>query len=220
MEQFFKKINKYTIKLFFPSAAEIVDTFLINEMKDCSRILDLGCGSSSALGRIKNQLKADMYSLGVDDFLPSIEKSRRNNIHSDYLKSNIFQISFPEKSFDCTILLDVIEHFEKEEFLTFLPKLEKISKKIIIMTPNGFVRQGEYDDNKYQLHKSGWTVEDMEKLGFTCVGVSGLKFLRGELALPTIKPAFIGNTLANISEPFIYHNPKWAYHLLCVKNNR
>ena len=213
-----KKIYKNTFKIVFPSAGEIVDEFLIKEMRDCSRILDLGCGALSPIGRIKSNLKPDLYSLGVDDFDPYLEISKKNKIHSEYLKHNIFTIDFSEKSFDCAILLDVIEHFDRNDFLEFLPKLEKIVKKIIIMTPNGFVKQEKYDNNEYQQHKSGWLVDDLVKLGFKCYGVSGLKFLRGELALPVIKPALIGNMLANISEPFVYNNPKRAYHLLCVIN--
>lgn len=219
-EQILKKIYKNTFKRIFPSGAEISDKFLIKELKDCSSVLDLGCGPHSPLGRIKHELKPDLYSVGVDDFDPYLEKNKLEQIHTKYVKSNIFDIDFPEKSFDCIILMDVIEHFEKEDFLKLLPKLEKISKKIIIMTPNGFVPQEEYDGNEYQIHKSGWTVEDMSKLGFKCVGVLGLKYLRGELAATRIRPALIGNMISNMTEPFVYRNPKIAYHLLCVKNNK
>src|ERR1035437_1732992 len=132
MEKILKKIYKNTFKRVFPSAGEIVDKFLIKELKDCSRVLDLGCGPSSPLGRIKSQLKPDLYSVGVDDFDPYLEKNKKDQIHSKYVKSNIFDIDFPEKSFDCALLLDVIEHFEKDDFLKFLPKLEKITKKIIV----------------------------------------------------------------------------------------
>lgn len=220
MKETLKKIYKNTFKKIFPSAGEIVDSFLINELKDCSRVLDLGCGPSSPLGRIKDKLRPDLYSVGVDNFDPYLEKNKKDKIHSEYVKSDIFNINFPEKSFDCALLIDVIEHFEKDDFLKFLPKLEKIAKKIIVMTPNGFVKQEEYDNNAYQIHKSGWTTEDMNKLGFECFGVSGLKSLRGEHALTKIRPIVIGNMVSNITEPFVYNNSKLAYHLICVKNNK
>lgn len=220
MEEVLKKIYKNTFKKIFPSTGEIVDAFLIRELKDCSRVIDLGCGPSSPLGRVKDKLKPTLYSLGVDDFDPYLEKNKKDQIHSEYLKSNIFNISFPEKSFDAALLIDVVEHFEKEDFLNFLPKLEKIAKKIIVMTPNGYVKQDEYDNNEYQIHKSGWTTEDMKKLGFRCYGVSGLKVLRGEAALPRIKPAILGNMISNITEPIVYNNSKLGYHLICVKENK
>lgn len=218
MEKILKTIYKNTFKKIFPSAGEISDNFLINELKDCSSILDLGCGPHSPLGRIKQKLKPNLYSVGVDGFDPYLEGNKKNNIHSTYIKSNIFDISFPEKSFDCAILLDVIEHFEKDDFLKFISKLEKITKKIIIFTPNGFVKQDKYDGNDYQIHKSGWTAEDMTKLGFKCLGVCGLKSLRGELAITKIRPIFLGNIISNITEPVVYNRPKLAFSLMCVKN--
>ena len=220
MKKIFKKIYKNTFKKIFPAPGETVDKFLIKEMKDCTRILDLGCGPSSPFARIKNKLRTDLYSVGVDNFDPYLEESKKLKIHSEYVKSNIFDINFPDKSFDCAIMLDVIEHFEKDDFLKFLPKLEKIAKKIIIMTPNGYIKQEEYDTNPYQVHKSGWTVSDMEKLGFKCFGISGLKSLRGELSFPKIKPYFLGGVISNITEPFVYNNPKHAFHLICVKSNK
>ena len=219
MEQLLKKIYKNTFKKIFPSGGEVLEAFLIKELKDCSRVIDLGCGQYSPLGRIRDKLNPNLYSVGVDDFDPYLETSKKQGIHSEYIKSNIFNITFPDNSFDCALLLDVIEHFEKEDFLKFLPQLEKIAKKIIILTPNGFVNQDTYDGNEYQIHKSGWTVEDMEKLGFTCYGVSGLKTLRGEYAVSRIKPLVLGNMICNMTEPLVYNNPRKAYHLICLKHN-
>jgi hypothetical protein len=51
-------------------------------------------------------------------------------------------------------------------------------KKIIIFTPNGFLRQDEYDGDKLQIHKSGWTVDEFKKLGYEVKGINGWKPLR------------------------------------------
>ena len=88
------------------------------------------------------------------------------------------------------------------------------------MTPNGFVNQGVQDNNEHQVHKSGWLVADMANLGFKCYGVSGLKFLRKDLSIPKIKPAFIGGMISNITEPFVYKNPEYAFHLICIKKTQ
>jgi len=218
MEKTLKYIYKNTFKVFFPSAGDIVETFLTRELRDADRILDLGCGPGSPLGRVKKDLRPGVYMLGVDDFEPYIQKNKIDKIHSEYLKKNIFDADFPAKSFDCAVLLDVIEHFEEKDFLEFLAKLERMVKKIIIMTPNGFTNQNEYDGNVYQIHRSGWTAKQMRGLGFTCYGTSGLKFLRGECALARIKPRLIGNMICNLSEPLVYKHPERAYHLICVKN--
>ncbi len=218
MKKIIKKIYKNTFEKLFPSTRDIFDGLLISELKHCHSLLDIGCGPSSPFGRIKNELNLDLYSIGVDNFDPYIEISKRNRIHSEYIKSDILSINYPDKNFDCAILIDVIEHFNKEDFLNFLPKLEKMVKKIIIMTPNGFVKQDEYDGNFLQVHKSGWTVKEMEHLGFKCFGISGIKFLRREKALTIIRPIVLGNIISDITEQFVYNRPELAYHLMCIKN--
>jgi hypothetical protein len=37
-------------------------------------------------------------------------------------------------------------------------------KKIIIKTPNEYLWQDGYDNNPMQEHKSGWSVEELQKL--------------------------------------------------------
>ena len=82
MEQTLKKIYKNTFKRIFPSATEITDAFLIKELRDCSRILDLGCGPHSPLGRIKGQLRPDVHLVGVDNFDPYLELEKIKKIRS------------------------------------------------------------------------------------------------------------------------------------------
>jgi len=72
--------------------------------------------------------------------------------------------NFKENSFDCVLASDVIEHFSKEEGYKLIEMMEKIARrKVIIYTPNGFLKQGEYDNNPWQVHKSGWNVKEMKK---------------------------------------------------------
>ncbi len=210
------KIKKI-IRKIIPSQQDSITKLLRTELKNCKNVLDLGCGEKSPLRYIKAEKEfKDLYSIGVDIFYPYIlENIEKNKIHSKYLNQNIFEIDFPEKTFDCTIMLDVIEHFEKDDFLKFLPKLEKISKKIIVLTPNGFVPQEEHDNNPFQIHKSGWTTSDMEKLGFKCKGMSGLKWIYES----NIKPTILKTLLINLSQIFFANKPKKCFHIACIKNN-
>jgi len=197
-----------------------LERLLKKELSSSRKVLDLGCGPNSPLHLIRNNPKPlDVYAVGVDIFSPYIEMNRAHPIHSEYLQADIFDIDFPDNSLDCAILLDVIEHFDKDNFLKFLPKLQKIAKKIIILVPNGFIQQEMYDDNDHQEHKSGWTFDEMSELGFDCVGLNGLRILRGEHAVARIKPLFLGELLCGMTRPFLFNKPKLAFHLFCVKNN-
>ncbi len=225
LQFFMKKLINYIYRIgfkkIFPTTGEIIESILRKELKDCKSVLDLGCGPNSPLRYLKKEPPLIFYSVGVDIFEPYILKNlEKNKIHSEYINTDIFKINFQPNSFDCVLLIDVIEHLEKTDFKNFLPKLEKIANKIIIITPNGFIKQRIYDDNQNQIHKSGWTQKEMKKLGFKCNGLSGLKFLRGQEWEPKIKPAFIGDIISNITQKMVWNNPAIAYHLVCIKNNK
>ena len=117
-------------------------------------LLDVGCGANSPIKRFSSKIPR---TVGVDGFLPSIQKSRTLQIHREYIHGELMSslANIPSKSFDVVIAMDVIEHFEKEQGWIFLGELERIaSKRTIVFTPNGFLHQGEYDENPHQLHRS------------------------------------------------------------------
>jgi hypothetical protein len=82
--------------------------------------------------------------------------------------------TFSPKSFDCVLALDLIEHLEKEEGFQLISMMEKIAtKRVIIFTPNGLLPQQEFGGNRLQIHKSGWSVEEMREKGFRVIGILG-----------------------------------------------
>jgi predicted TPR repeat methyltransferase len=185
-------------------------------MDDCKTVLDVGCGSNSPLGSIKTNI----YSEGVDSFSPSIKKSKLKKIHNKYHKLDVIKIGkkFKSNSFDCVIAMDLIEHLEKKDGLKLIKKMEKIAKKkVIIFTPNGFLPQGKYDNNPWQIHKSGWTSKEMENKGYKVIGINGWKRLRGEYANLLFKPKLVCRIISDITQLFTRNNPKKAFQILCIK---
>lgn len=218
MKNNIKKIYQLTFRKIFPSTDKLIENIFRQEIKNGDSVLDLGCGPHSPLKFLKNTPEISINSVGVDIFSPYIENNIEvEKIHSKYIEMNILDIDFPEKSFDCAIMIDVIEHIKREDFIKLLPKLEKIAKKIIIITPNGFIEQDTYDQNIFQKHLSGWTVKNFTEMGFDCFGLSGLKSLRKEMWVPKIKPAIIGNMLCDMTQPIVYKKPELAYHIVAIK---
>ena len=124
---------------------------------------------------------------------------------------NILTVDFPEKSFDAIICFELIEHFEREDALNLVGKMVKwASKKIIITTPNGFIPQGESDGNDLQEHKSGWTSQDLRRLGFRVRGLQGFKIL-ARRENPVI------NFLWHLSFPLVFFVPSLSWRLLAIK---
>lgn len=205
----FNKIKDFYKKLF----SQFYD-YLKKELKGCESILDLGCGRSSPL-----RYCPVPYSVGVDLFKPYLEESKRMRIHNEYILTDVRKVEFKSKSFDCVLALDVIEHLTKNESLCLIKKMENIAKKkIIIFTPNGFLHQDEYDENKLQIHKSGWTVNEFKESGYEVKGINGWKPLRKERAEFRFKPKIVNLLLSDLTQKITYYRPRSAFQLLAVKN--
>lgn len=180
-------------------------------------LLDVGCGSDSPIRRFSKKIPR---CVGIDGFLPSIEKASDQKIHHEYLHGDLLKslAELPSKSFDIAIAIDVIEHFDKKDGWTLWAEMERLARKrVVIFTPNGFLPQGEYDTNPHQLHRSGWVTSEFADRGYQVCGINGLKFLKGERALPRIKPRWLGNRLSDYTQFFTYSRPKWAFQILATK---
>ncbi|MEM4268204.1 MAG: methyltransferase domain-containing protein [Candidatus Woesearchaeota archaeon] len=188
---------------------------LENAIENCETILDVGCGTLSPLKFIRKR-----KSMGVDAHLPSIMKSKMNNIHDKYINCDVMKIDkkFKECSFDCVVALDLIEHLKKKDGYKLIKKMERIAKKkVIIYTPNGFLSQKSLEGNPYQKHRSGWHALEFQKMGYKVIGIHGLKSLRGELAEPKYRPKWLWFVISDITQKFVRNKPEKAFQLLCIK---
>jgi 2-polyprenyl-3-methyl-5-hydroxy-6-metoxy-1,4-benzoquinol methylase len=73
------------------------------------------------------------------------------------------------QAFDCIILTDVIEHFDKQEGLQVIQQLQAFVRhggSLLVGTPAEFVDQGFVHGNPLEQHRSHWTADDLQGLGF------------------------------------------------------
>ncbi|AFQ42408.1 methyltransferase family protein [Desulfosporosinus meridiei DSM 13257] len=145
---------------------------VINELlSDSNTVLDVGCGVGETLEKISCPIK-----IGVDAHRPYLENARASEkfIKLNFRAERLRELFLP-KSIDSVTMIDVIEHFEKEDALDVLSQVEEIAtKRVVIFTPRGFFRQLDIDHynlggESFQRHRSGWEVEDFEKLGYNTV---------------------------------------------------
>ena len=207
---------KNALSPFYEQFIPSYEAELRNAVAGCKSLLDVGCGSSSPIKAFSKSL----YCVGVDLHEPSIADSRRQGIHNVCYVMDVLDIDrrFKENSFDCVLALGVIEHLNKEAGVKLLEKMEKIAKKkVIIMMPNGFVPQGVHFDNPLQVHKSGWSVQEMRRYGYAVTGLSGWKPLRGEAGNIKYRPYTLWAGISLLSKPFVRTMPVHAFELLCIK---
>ncbi len=150
------------------------DNFLgkINELLlGSNTVLDVGCGMGTTLKEL-----CCPFKIGVDAHRPYLENAESGEqfVKLNYEAERLSELFLP-KTLDSVTLIDVIEHLDKEVGIDVLRQLEEIAaKKVIVFTPRGFFRQKDFDHyglggEAYQRHRSGWEIEDFQKLGYNIV---------------------------------------------------
>lgn len=134
-------------------------------------VLDLGCGIGHNLKNIRYKI---IFGVDVYDY----EKKYLTNCkNAFFVQANIIDcLDFLPKIFDTILLIDVIEHLEKESGAKLLEKIDTnfSYSKLVILTPAVFSDNKENTtnkknwsyDNEHNLHLSLWTKKDFLERGF------------------------------------------------------
>lgn len=151
--------------------------YLLETIKDGSSILDLGCGpklySTPFINKATKIVTVDAW------------ESVKPDIVADLEKDNIIELLKGEK-FDYVLMIDFIEHLDKEAGIKLIEDVKKITnKKIILLTPLEEIWDDNHKNvndpslwcygNQFDLHKSLWDRNDFvgwNSLGFKGKGLS------------------------------------------------
>ena len=185
-------------------------------LRDCSTVLDIGCGDDSPLRFLPNA-----HLVGMDGYPPALEKARSRGTHDDYFAgvAKSIRASFPDRRFDACVALDVIEHLPKDEGWRMLEEMERLAtQRVVIFTPNGFIPQRGHGSD-LQEHLSGWTADEMRQRGYKVHGIYGPKSLRGEYARIKYQPRVFW-VLVSILAHYCHtrSRPEKSAAIFCVKN--
>jgi hypothetical protein len=199
-------------------AGGVVIDVLERAVGDADSLLDVGCGNNSPVGRFSRRPR---FSVGVDLYEPWLEESRRKGIHDEYVRANVLDIGrlFGPGRFEVVLACDLLEHLEPDDAARLLGLMETIaSKRVVVLTPNGFVPQGETWGNPLQVHRSGWTVDTFHARGYDVGGLNGVRWTRGERGEARVRPRRVGERIATLSQPVAGRYPGLAFHLLATKH--
>lgn len=181
-------------------------------------LLDVGCGERTPLADVLPRIP---YSVGVDAYLPAIEASRSAGLHTEYVHANVLALDeiFPPGSFDVVVAAEVIEHLSKADGLRLLASMARIARKrVVVVTPNGWLPQEPIDGNEYQRHLSGWEVAEMRALGYRVIGANGWRPLRGDRAHIRWRPEWLWEKVSFLTQDWVARSPRHAFHICCVKD--
>ena len=145
-------------------------------------VLDIGIGFGKYGLMVREVLDLPYERYNKDQWIINIEGieafEKYNNPIHDYIYNHVYYGDATEvikklSKYDCILLIDVLEHFEKEEGKRFIKELmSHVNKSLIISTPRYPAKQEEYLGNKYEEHKSKWSIIDFIDYDFTYKEVS------------------------------------------------
>lgn len=132
-----------------------------------NEILDVACGLS-----LKSKFISTGARVGLDLHRPYLEavESCAPWIPICADATELYKLFLPN-TFDLVLLLDIVEHVEKDQALDMIRQAEEIAKvAVVIETPNGFLPQDldilGFDQHHLQTHRCGFEVHDLEALGY------------------------------------------------------
>lgn len=151
---------------------ETLEQNVVLQIQPVEIVLDIGCGI-----RPQKFFKPKIHILcdPCPEYIDILQNRFVGQSHYVFLKGSWEEVLrlLPDRSVDAVFLLDVVEHFEKEEGRQLIHECERIARRqIILFTPLGFLPQDGDGDSKdgwglsggrWQVHRSGWTPKDFDR---------------------------------------------------------
>jgi SAM-dependent methyltransferase len=158
--------------------------------KDVKTVLDVGCGEGKNVLLLKKRMN-EIKAVGIDIHDQSLEIAKNAKCYEKLIKSDVSRRIFKNKSFDCVLCLQVIEHLNKKDVTKLIVDLEKCARKqVIISTPIGKLFQGKIGSNQYQRHQSFYSTEELKKRGFE-VRCFGNRFMSSQDGIQGMKISWV-----------------------------
>lgn len=143
--------------------------------QDAITVIDVGCGMVQPDSSKKEDILFSCFSdykyrvTGIDGFKPNIEW-RQQNQRGNFILMDVRDIDKLGQQFDVVICNHTIEHFEKNESIDLVKKLETMTKMLLVIgTPIGFVDTAynvELHKNDLEAHKCGWMPKEFQEMGY------------------------------------------------------
>lgn len=179
--------------------SKIIDIVIKLEPK---KVLDIGSG----FGKFGVLCREYLELWDSDEYLNWTRTIDTIEIYSDYINpihkfiyNNIYigdasEIVRTLPKYDLILVIDVLEHFEKERGKIFIEECLHVSKSLLISLPQYPSEQHEVFGNKSESHISKWTKEELKRMGCTCFLRSDDHFIvliSNEKTIRTIKNAVL-----------------------------
>ena len=113
-------------------------------------------------GRQKYEFASQIDGVEVfKDYITPLHHFVYNNIYNDNITAVTSKL---EMGYDLVLLLDVLEHFDKDEGRFLLESLLSKNTGILISTPKHPSEQRDAFGNIYETHRSAWSKQELSQM--------------------------------------------------------
>ena len=109
--------------------------------------------------KAQSDVRIDAVEVDPDLMLPHL-----NFFYDRIFEGDVLKIYPTMPSYELILMIDIIEHIDKEEALIMLRDFISKKSMILVATPEKFFEQHLYE-SQFENHVSHWTVKDFNKLG-------------------------------------------------------
>ncbi len=111
----------------------------------------------------QSRILVDAVEVDPDLMLPHL-----NQFYNQIYFGDVLEIYQKLPVYELILMLDIIEHIDKERALKMLEHFLSKDSIIIISTPVAFFKQILYE-SEFENHVSHWTIKDFRNIGYTDV---------------------------------------------------
>lgn len=151
---------------------QINEIVQISELIQPRSILDVGVGNGKYgfllreyLGVNRNLSKENLIIDGIEGYEKYITDAQREIYNSIHISDLCGKIELPSKNYDLCLLIDIIEHFERDKGIEIVNYFSSISKYLLIATPWDIGDPAIRHDNPLEDHKYQWVKNDFQQFG-------------------------------------------------------
>jgi len=140
-------------------------TLLPNNLDNLS-ILSVGCGFGGWGFLIRVRKTGAPRIIGVDIWRPYIKRLSPLAVYNGLIMADASHLPLAEKCIDISLACEIIEHLPKKSGYLLLKELERVTKRMIIVTsPINYPQ--EVSINPHGKHISEWASREYAQRGFS-----------------------------------------------------
>jgi len=199
---------------------QILNPFVLEEIPElCGRkLLDIGCGRGSwGFLMLVERGGSKGFMVGLDIQKKHLQFCKNHHVYDEVILGDAAHLPFRESSFDFVLASEVIEHLPKNLGFKLIKEAERVGRKIVITTPQGYQPRSQ-EIKGPNSHKSQWTSSDFQKMNYRVHGV-GFRFFKWYMIAEkeSSPPKLLYGALLYLFTPLSYVFPRLGEWLLAIK---